>query len=323
MDTYSPMVTICIPCYEQPHCLFQCLKSVSRQTFKDFEVVIIDDASKSDYEGVLNQFPYLKTKYVRNRKNLGAIPNMMKALHYESSSKYIMVFHEDDLMHPRLLEVGVRVLEKHSDIAFVGTNMITFYDYGALPDLDFEVTGKYEHHTDVSCFVRSLLSGAGFCFGSVIYRRSKIENMCIDLKRFSVVGDRPFLCEIVKDHQCAFIREPLVCYRSHEFSDNRGRSLTEDHLIELCAYYRSCLPEKLSKRDKILFYNYSTNNLLDSYSRLIDGDRTNILSFVLKGMKKGVFSVGHIDWIGLKVICQIFKISALLRFMGKKPRFVP
>ena len=300
MSSSCPLLTICIPCYDQPDYLAACLHSIQSQTFQDFVIIVADDNSEADYQPTLQRFGNLRIEYVRNQKNLGAIANMFKSLHRDVESDFMMVFHEDDLMHPRLLEWEVRILQQRHRVMFVGTEM-AFFRSGPLPELSPDLTGDYEIYTEVSQFVRTLLNGAPFNFGSVMYRRSGLHEVTEDYARFLTLCDRPFLCEIAKGGHSAFIREPLVYYRVHE-PDLRGNDLTEEHLIELYRYYRTCLPRLWNRSDRRLFFARSTNSLLESHPRLTEENKGSWLRFILKSMRAGVFHLLFLNRQGLTAL---------------------
>jgi len=273
---------------------------VKEQTFQDLDILLIDDNSSESYAGVLDQFQCLHPKYLRNPKNLGAIPNMLFALNGACDSKYKMVFHEDDLMHPQMLELEVRAMEQEPDVVFAGSSMQIFEGTPTPATRAKPFNGRYERYDQVSDLVRNFMRGAPFAFGSVLYRSSAVEKVAADMTRFSAVADRPLLCELAKKGSSLFLPDPLLFYRSHGPSDSRGSQLTEKHLIELCRYYRSCLPERWDPADEALFYSFATNNLLDSYPRLNAGTRPNFLDYVTACRKAGVFRARSLDFRGAK-----------------------
>jgi len=300
MQTSQNLLSLVIPCYNQPRRLAACLQSVNEQTFRDVDLVLIDDNSQDSYAGVLEQFKSLRPRYVCNPRNLGALPNMLYALNYPCGSKYKMVFHEDDLMHPQMLELGIRAMEKEPDAVFCGAAMRTFEE---TPDPSLQARrfdGGYERYDQVADLVRSLMRGSALAFGSVLYRSSAVENAAADLDRFSVLADRPLLCELAKRGSSLLIRHPLLFYRRHGPDDARGRGLTDKHLIELFRYYRACLPPRWDYADEKLFYSFTTNNLLDSYPRLNAESRPGLKAFVAAGCQAGIFRARSLDAKGVK-----------------------
>jgi glycosyltransferase involved in cell wall biosynthesis len=272
------------------------------QTFQDVEIVLIDDDSRESYAGVMEQFKSLHPQYLRNPRNLGAVPNMLYALNHPCDSKYRMVFHEDDLMHPQMLELEIQAMEREPDAVFVGTSMQVFDGTPTPAMRGKRFDNRYERYEQPSDLVRSFLRGASFAFGSAVYRTSAIERAVADMDRFSVLADRPLLGELSKNGTSLFIPAPLLFSRNHGPQDSRGRELTEKHVVELFRYYRSCLPEPWGPEDETLFYSFTTNNFLDSYIHLNQDTRMNVKDFLATCRDTGMVRARSLNLKGMKSV---------------------
>jgi glycosyltransferase involved in cell wall biosynthesis len=70
--------------------LQRALRALQDQTFKDFRIVILDDASDEDYSEILALFSNLDISIERNPVNLGGMRNILKSILYETESPYIV-----------------------------------------------------------------------------------------------------------------------------------------------------------------------------------------------------------------------------------------
>ena len=104
MTMGEPRLTICIPTYNRPEFLSQCLESLKAQTYGEFAVVILDNASTVDYSGVLRVHKDPRLVYRRHPVSVGAVGSIALALREHGDTEFLMVFHDDDLMHRRLIE---------------------------------------------------------------------------------------------------------------------------------------------------------------------------------------------------------------------------
>ena len=103
----NPKISVLIPMYNRRHYIEQCINSVLAQTFRDFEIIVIDDCSTDD------SFELVKTKFrdnleggvkiLRNAQNLGEFLTTNR-LFTEATGKYVLVLHSDDLLMPYALE---------------------------------------------------------------------------------------------------------------------------------------------------------------------------------------------------------------------------
>jgi glycosyltransferase involved in cell wall biosynthesis len=273
-----------ITTFDRPEYLEDCLASVKHQTLTGFRLVVLDNASAADYSGVLDRFRELPMTYVRNETNIGAAANIRQAFQRYSDSKYLMVFHDDDMMHPRMLEWQLEVLEADPEIQFVSTELAAFDDGDAPPRRVWEnVDLDIEAYDDQSALARSLLGTGGLCFGSTMYRSSVLKQIRLDEKRFGIIWDRPFLLDAARLGKSALIRAPLVSYRHHPGQDTNTGALTAQNLIELTKRYREALPRHWSRADQELFYGHSRYFLAQyGYARLAPEERIGAITFVRK-----------------------------------------
>ncbi len=302
-------LTIVIPCYNQVGYLQGLLESLKEQTFKDFSLVIIDDKSDDDYPGLLRDFKeFFSIFYIRNKENLGAIRNMFYAIKYPVETEYIVCLHEDDFLRNDYLESAVAVLEKNKNLAFVGSTNVTFFD-----DKDYlNKKHSFENKKNdtsfldakASNFVRYILSGKHFTFGSVVYRASGLIGKTPDLNNFSVACDRPFLLSLLKDSsRCAIFNAPFIFYRDHGYNDKRGKDLRYFHLFNLYEHYREYLTMD-DKNDRKIFFRNATNHLLYSYYNLGEKD-ISLSHFIREGRKKKIINLFYLNKIGFFALLSL------------------
>jgi len=306
-------LSIIIPVYEQIDLCRKLLESIRQQTFKDFEILIVDDQSpKADYQKLISEFSDLSIFYLHNEKNLGAMKNMEKALTLPLSSVYRIVFHEDDLMHPQLLEKEISLLDKDSLLAFVSTSMFFFDRDTEIKELSKKTfdTPSVHLYNEQKEMVVDLCMGASLCFGSVMYRNSALlPNTHFDLERFGTLSDRPLLLNLMTPStpRSAFINEKLVFYRNHGATDTRSQNLRAQQIITFYTYYRSFFPADITGREKKIFYKESTNNLLDSYTRIHPDMTMPFDQFLGQISKENLFSFWYLNLVGIKALFTILR----------------
>lgn len=88
----APSVSVIVPCFNGEGHLRRCLDGLSRQTYPDYEIVVVDDASTDGSLGILKEFPGVKI--VRNTENHG--PAFSRNRGIEASSGEILVFLDAD-----------------------------------------------------------------------------------------------------------------------------------------------------------------------------------------------------------------------------------
>lgn len=91
-----PFISICIPAYKSPDYLLRLLKSISAQTFKDFEVIITDDSPDNSVEKLIDNYVgSFKINYYKNEAALGTPANWNFAIS-KARGQWIKLMHNDD-----------------------------------------------------------------------------------------------------------------------------------------------------------------------------------------------------------------------------------
>jgi glycosyltransferase involved in cell wall biosynthesis len=293
------MLAITIPAHNQPILLRRCLDSLSKQTFRDFDIYIIDDASEKNYTSVISDFSHLNIHYIRNDSNLGAIKNIEASIKYPADSTYIMSLHEDDYLSGDYLERTIHILETERDIAFVGSQGIWFSEHSAIRTPNIIQNSDFTKY-NVSDFIIYILSNNRLIFGSIVYRRKLLNNIVFRLKEFDVLCDRVFLIDLLMDSNssCALLSQPGIFVNDHLTNDKRWISLKENHLFSLYNYYRTFLQTYDQRK---MWLKSSTNSVLMAFPI---SDDVSIISYLFRAYKNGFFNPIYIDKTGLYAIVK-------------------
>ena len=114
----NPLITVYITNYNYGNFIKKAIKSVLNQSFKDFELIIIDDGSKDKSIKIIKEFENKKNIKIVIQKNKGLIVSNNLALRL-SRAKYIMRLDSDDWLDPYALEIMSNVLERNKKISLV------------------------------------------------------------------------------------------------------------------------------------------------------------------------------------------------------------
>lgn len=113
--THAPLVSVVIPTHNRLDLLRESIRSVLDQTLGDFEVVVADDASEADVEGLVRSFNDPRLRVHRARQNVGQALNVRAGL-AAAQGKYVSLLHDDDLLEPTALERLVEPLERDPEV---------------------------------------------------------------------------------------------------------------------------------------------------------------------------------------------------------------
>lgn len=231
MDKHNPRVSIIIPTYNRAHMIVECLDSVLNQTYRHFEVIVVDDGSTDNTEAVLK--PYFdRIKYIKqeNHGNAAARNTGIR----EAKGEIIAFNDSDDLWLPDKLEKQVRYLDEHPDVDMVCGNGVFFGDQKiegkkVIPDKR-AVPLERDGITLRAIFMKSSIRTP-----TIVARRHVIEATGGFDPDFKVCVDLDFAFRVLMKFKVAFINQPLFRLRRHTEhigGDSERRTLFNIKAIE-------------------------------------------------------------------------------------------
>lgn len=111
------MITVAIPAYKGKY-LKSAIESVLNQTFKDFELIIVNDSSPDDIKNIVNSFNDKRIRYYENEYNYGkdsVVKNWNKCLNL-ANGEYFVLFADDDYYEPNFLYEMYMLAVKYPDV---------------------------------------------------------------------------------------------------------------------------------------------------------------------------------------------------------------
>jgi glycosyltransferase involved in cell wall biosynthesis len=120
----SEHISVCIPVYNAEKYIGLTIKSALNQTYKNFELIIIDNKSTDNTLKVIKEFKDERIRIVENQKNIGAKGNWNKALQ-EAKYEYIKILPADDLLYPKCLEKQINVFSNRNNRNVVMVNSVS------------------------------------------------------------------------------------------------------------------------------------------------------------------------------------------------------
>lgn len=128
-----PIVSVLIPTYNRAHCLERAVRSVQIQTFRDWELIVVDDGSTDSTARLWPKFRREigdRFRHVEaDHRGVSAARNRAIA---EASGSFIAFLDSDDYFLPEKLSVQMAVLSRNPDLDFIFSNFWLFDDSGAL-----------------------------------------------------------------------------------------------------------------------------------------------------------------------------------------------
>jgi len=199
----TPNVSVIIPTHNRAELLSSALTSVLNQSYQDFEIVVVDDASTDKTREVIASFNDARIKYVRHEVNKGDAGSRNTGIQ-NSTGDFIAFLDDDDEWLPEKLQIQVDVLRScPTNVGGVYTGWLKI-DKSTGEILEIKLDGK---HGDLfqEMFLENLMSTA-----CVVVRRECFERVGLFDESMPCSSDYDMWIRIAAHFHFEYIKEPLV-----------------------------------------------------------------------------------------------------------------
>jgi glycosyltransferase involved in cell wall biosynthesis len=218
---HSIKVSVIMTTYNCEQYVAEAIASILKQSFKDFEFVIVDDGSGDRTFEIISSFQDARIVRLRNKQNLGQTRSLNVGIRH-SRGRYIARMDADDVSYPDRLQKQIEFLEKNPMIAMVGSSVIIEQE-GWRPRAFRVPTDPI----DIKCFlaVSGDLSFWSIAHSTIVIRREVFEESGLyNEDRGASPGypqDYDLWSKLSRKYLFANISEPLLRYRFLLNSDSR------------------------------------------------------------------------------------------------------
>ncbi|WP_426350919.1 glycosyltransferase family 2 protein [Alloiococcus sp. CFN-8] len=235
----QPLVTIITPCCNGEDFLNQYFESILAQTYKNIELIFVNDGSIDNTELIAKsygtEFEKRDIRYVYLHQKKGGQAKAMNTGLKEMKGEYLVWPDSDDLLSCDSIEKRVRFLEEHPQYSFVRSNG-DFFDFQTKEKLHRISNLDNRFHEDI--FLDLILEETYCCCGCYMIRSNILKKFYPDLTIYeSPAGQNwQLLIPIAGKYLCGFIDEDLyhIAVRSNSHSrQQRTLDETVDRLFEL------------------------------------------------------------------------------------------
>ncbi len=133
MDVQRPLISVLMPTYNVAPFVEEAVKSVLSQTYRNFELIVVDDCSTDETFSILQRLSKEDQRIIldRNQTNSKICVTLNKAWSL-AKGDFIARMDGDDISTPERLEVLLAYLNNHPDIDLVGSQVISIQENGAV-----------------------------------------------------------------------------------------------------------------------------------------------------------------------------------------------
>jgi len=237
----KPLVSVIIPCYNNGKYIEECVNSVLAQTYPNFEIIIINDASTDDSAEKIQKLKEKnpeKIQVITNNKNLERSVSRNKGI-ASAKGEFICILDGDDRWYPNKLATQVRAMQDDPKLAFCGTGR-DFLDQ----DSKAKTSNLYIARSG-EVFLHLLARRCSIVASSVMLRRSIVEKVGGFKTNRIPAEDFDYWVRASFLGRYKHIPEKLVSYRRHDAQSTSPNNLNVTKSIQTVT---SILEENLTKQ---------------------------------------------------------------------------
>lgn len=246
LRTKSPAVSVLLPVYNAEKYVAVAIESILKQSFTNFEVIIIDDASLDKSWEIIKKYAKDDKRMValRNKHNLGGCMILNKGLSL-ARGKYIARADHDDWSYPDRLEKQFEFMELHPEVGIVGGVMEIINETG-------KVIGKRKYNLSDREIRKKIFWYSPFSHPLVMIRKPVLDKVGYYNPAFAPADDYELYFRIGKESKFANLPDVLLKYRV--VTNSMTHSLTKK--MELATFrvrniYAKDKYYKMNKIDKL------------------------------------------------------------------------
>ena len=208
----APRVSVVIGTYNGERFLRPAIQSILNQTFRDFELIAIDDCSTDGTLQILREFKDDRMRIVCNERNLGIAGTFNNGI-AAARGEYVALQDHDDISLPTRLECQVAYLDKHAQVGMVGSSCKVMDEAGTL-------VPHWPVEYDDAKLRWSLLWRCPFFHTTVMVRRRAIEEAggYSSDPKYRFAEDYDLMSRVALRRSVANIPQLLGCWRMHSMS---------------------------------------------------------------------------------------------------------
>ena len=208
--TQKTLVSVILPTYNwKPEWLSESIESVLNQTFKDFELIIINDASNNNIEETILKYRDKDPRivYLKNEKNLKLVKTLNRGIEH-SKWKYIARIDDDDIwINKDKLKKQVNFMEDNEDYWLCWTEKIVVINE------QWKQINVVKNRTSDNDIRNHILQSNQFVHSSILIRKTILNNVWVYDPKYNKAEDYEVWCRIWTKYKFTNLENIAIKYR--------------------------------------------------------------------------------------------------------------
>ena len=245
---------VILPAYNAEAYLAECLDSLLNQTFQDFCILAVNDASIDNTSKILESYakidPRLRVYHFTQNQGEPTVGKFAKDILNYMNVEYVARMDADDICAPHRFEKQIQYLDNHPEIDILGSNAVIFHH---------ERTDKSPEISDLPLLDKDIKAHFSLARGhminpSVMWRHSSIKELGLNYAQTATAPDFHMWIQCALNGKTfANLPEPLLFYRVHSEQESQKRAkLSEAVQYSMELWIHHLFPELQSQEVSLL-----------------------------------------------------------------------
>ena len=247
-------LAVILPAYNAEAHLAECLDSLLNQTFQDFCILAINDASIDNTSKILESYakmdPRLRVYHFTQNQGEPSAGKLAKDILNYMNVEYVARMDADDICAPHRFEKQIQYLDNHPEIDILGSNAVIFHH---------ERTEKSPEISDLPLLDKDIKAHFSLARGhminpSTMWRHSSIKELGLNYAQTSTAPDFHMWIQCALNGKTfANLPDPLLFYRVHSEQESQKRAkLSEAVQYSMELWIHHLFPELQSQEVSLL-----------------------------------------------------------------------
>jgi len=237
----APKVSVLMPTFNYGRFISEAIESVTSQTFRDLELLVVDNCSTDDTAEQVERHALKdpRIRFIRNESNLGMVGNWNRCLTHASGEYIKFMFSDDSFLMHDAIEKMVQLMDSDSGLSLVASSR-------ELIDVSSKRLGVLSDHR--GALVQEGMKVLADCLidqknrigepSAVLFRKDQAKRGFDE--RYKQIVDLEMWFHLLEQGKFGYIASPLVSFRVHPGQQTqqniRGSSLTDEPFLLLETY---------------------------------------------------------------------------------------
>jgi len=260
---FKNLITILINSYNGEKTIHETIKSALAQTYKKYEILIIDDASSDNTINLIKKFKNKKIRLYRNKENIGLGKCRLLA-QSKIRGEYVCILDQDDVWNKNKIKSQLKLFLKNKNIGLVATGY-------KLIDENNKTISLENKYYDMKNFLNYLSFKNIFAHSTIMYKTEYAKSVGWYSNKLTYAQDFDLTVKILKKYEFRFLKNVLGKMRIHQ-----------TRMTQSFAFRRVIINENLIILKKIRnTLNLNLNNLIKNYYSSFK-EKTKLFLYFLK-----------------------------------------